>query len=546
MINKPDNFLSMIRKSQRGKLKVYLGYCAGVGKTYQMLLEAHRLQHAGVRVVVGNVETHGRLETEALLAGLTIIPPRVFQYRNITISEMDVDAVFSTEPEVVLVDELAHSNVPGSKNSKRYQDVEEILASGIHVITALNLQHLESLNDTLESVLKVKVRERVPDRIIIDAEQVVNVDVSIEDLITRLNEGKIYVPEGIENALENFFQKDRLEQLREMTLRELASQIDFHRRVSIGDLPQNSTEQLMVCLSSQGPQSEKLLRYGSRMAGRLNRNWFAVYVQTSQDKPEVVRNSTENVSELLKLAQQLGATIFTYKGDNVADTILEFAHEYRIGHILLGTPGHRTKFTDYLLRKKSILDSLIQQSEGIIITVVDTRITNAKLTYGYNKHNKNKKLYNQDFDIQHPLKHSRVHIWKEFVNWDSAIQTLIYIALEQLPGISFINLWEKLTARESQGATYFNDSIRFPHCRLEGIQHPTIVIGLASAGVIDDSNNAILKLVILLISPIDDPGIHIKLIGYLSRLVNNEVVLSKLLQSKTSEELIQKLELLET
>ena len=228
--NRADSFLRLIRRSQRGRLKIYLGYAAGVGKTYQMLLEAHRLKEDGIDVAVGLVETHGRAETEALLAGLELIPRRKITYRGIEIEEMDLDAILSRRPSVVLVDELAHTNVPGSKNAKRYQDVEEILSAGIHVISTLNIQHLESLYETVERATGVKVRERIPDRVVAEADQLVNVDITTEDLRRRLKEGKVYTKERIETALDHFFKPTNLEQLRELTLRELAAQIDSRRR----------------------------------------------------------------------------------------------------------------------------------------------------------------------------------------------------------------------------------------------------------------------------------------------------------------------------
>ena len=235
MENRADSFLRLVRRSQRGKLKIYLGYCAGVGKTYQMLLEGQRFKEDGIDVVVGLVETHGREETECLLQGLEMIPRRQIVYRGIEIHEMDLDAIIARKPAVVLVDELAHTNVPGSRNAKRYQDVEEILAAGIHVISTLNIQHLESLYDTVEQVTGVKVRERIPDRVVVESDQIVNVDVTTEDLRRRLEEGKVYTTERIETALTHFFKQSNLEQLRELTLRELAAQIDSRHRAPRGD-----------------------------------------------------------------------------------------------------------------------------------------------------------------------------------------------------------------------------------------------------------------------------------------------------------------------
>src|SRR5271170_2535007 len=257
-------FLQMIRKSERGRLKVYLGYGPGVGKTFQMLSEARRLKKEGIDVVVGLVETHGRAETAALLEGLEVIPRRKVEYHGITVEEMDVDAVIARHPTVAIVDELAHSNLPGSRNAKRYQDVQDILAAGVHVISALNVQHLESLYNTVERMIGVKVRERLPDSVLAEADQIVNVDLAAEDLQRRLREGNVYPQARVATALENFFTASNLEHLRELTLRELASQLDFKRREGTPEKTAVNTnsapDQIMVCLSSRGPNSARLLR----------------------------------------------------------------------------------------------------------------------------------------------------------------------------------------------------------------------------------------------------------------------------------------------
>jgi two-component system sensor histidine kinase KdpD len=370
--DKALSFLRLIRRAQRGKLKVYLGYGAGVGKTWQMLQEGHRLKKEGVDVVVGLVETHGREETAQLIAGLEVVPRRQVQYRGITIEEMDLDAVLARRPEVTLVDELAHTNVPGSKNPKRYEDVQELLAAGIHVISTLNIQHLESLYDTVETQIGVKVYERVPDSVLAEADEIVNVDLAPEDLQQRLREGKIYPLERVSTALENFFKRANLNQLRELTLRELAAQIDLRRRAEPEEEKDTAPDQVMVCLSSRGPNSAALLRYGSRLAGRLNRNWYAVYVQTPKEEPTVIDATTQRrISDTLTLAKQLGAQVFPYKGEDVVATILHFAREYRVGHIVIGKPGPLPAWKRWL-GGKTLVERLIEQAHGITIVVVDT------------------------------------------------------------------------------------------------------------------------------------------------------------------------------
>lgn len=371
--DKALSFLRLIRRAQRGKLKIYLGYGPGVGKTWQMLLEGHRIKQEGIDVVVGLVETHGRVETAGLVEGLEVIARRRIQYHGITIDEMDLDAVLARRPNVALVDELAHTNAPGGKNLKRYQDVQLLLDAGIHVISTLNIQHLESLYDTVENLVGVKVHERLPDSVLFDTDEIVNVDLAPEDLQQRLREGKVYPKERVPTALEHFFQRTKLDELRELTLRELASQIDIKRRSVPKEEQHAVPDQVMVCLSSRGPNSAMLLRYGSRLAGRLNRDWYAVYIQTPSEAPTVIDATTQRyLLDTLTLANALGAMVFTYKGEDIADTILHFAREYRVGHIVIGRPGPLPFWKNWLGRK-TIVERLILKARGLTIVVVDPR-----------------------------------------------------------------------------------------------------------------------------------------------------------------------------
>jgi two-component system sensor histidine kinase KdpD len=372
--DKALSFLRLIRRAQRGKLKVYLGYGAGVGKTWQMLHEGHRLRKEGIDAVVGLVETHGREETAQLIEGLEVVPRRQVHYRGIILEEMDLELVLARRPEVALVDELAHTNVPGSKNAKRYQDVEDLLAAGIHVISTLNVQHLESLYDIVEAQIGVKVHERIPDSVLFEADELVNVDLAPEDLLKRLREGKVYPHERITTALENFFKLTNLDQLRELTLREIASQIDLKRRREPEAEHGIAPDQVMVCLSSRGPNAAALLRYGSRLAGRLNTNWYAVYVQTPREEPTTIDAATQRqVGDTLTLAKQLGAQVFPYKGEDVVETILHFAREYRVGHIVIGKPGPFPAWKRWL-GGKTLAEQLILKARGVTIVVVDSEL----------------------------------------------------------------------------------------------------------------------------------------------------------------------------
>jgi len=366
----PEQFLNLIRRQARGRLKVYLGSAAGVGKTYSMLREGQRLKKQGVDVVIGIVETHGRAETLEQIADLEVVPPRIIEYRGVKLREMDLDATLARRPTVCLVDELAHTNVPGSKHSKRYQDVEELLLAGIHVITTVNIQHLESLYDEIERTTGVKVKERFPDRVLAEADQIVNVDVSVEDLIERLKTGKIYPEDRVNSSLENFFTPTNLTRLREITLTEIAHLIDRRtRRAEADQAPIAATDRVMVGVSSLSPNASALLRKTARVADRLNVPWYAVYVQTpSEDLTRIDAATQRMLSKNLELAQQLGGIPMTFRGPDIASTMWAFAQEYAIKIIVIGKsrqPWYRR------LTRTSILDRLLKTTHDIDIYVID-------------------------------------------------------------------------------------------------------------------------------------------------------------------------------
>src|SRR5437588_2837737 len=318
---KADAILERLKAQDRARLRIYIGAAPGVGKTYSMLQEAHALKARGLDVVVGYVETYGRRETDAQLGDLEVIPRRVIEYRNARVEEMDVDAIVRRKPEVCVVDELAHSNVPGGRNSKRYQDVMEILDAGIHVMTAVNIQHLETLNDAVSRVTGVRVRETVPDTFLDRADEVINVDVTVEELRDRLHEGKIYKPEKVEQALANFFRKGNLSTLRELALRAVADEVGEKAasyRAREGLEPALIPERVMVCMSSNA-LAPRVLRTGARIAGRLRAKWYAVYVETPKERPgRINANDSEALSQNIKLAENLGATVVKVHADRPA------------------------------------------------------------------------------------------------------------------------------------------------------------------------------------------------------------------------------------
>lgn len=366
----PEQFLNLIRSQQRGKLKAYVGSAAGVGKTYAMLREGHRLKQQGLDVVIGLVETHGRADTKAQIGDLEVVPPRTIEYRGVKLHEMDLDAILARHPTVCLVDELAHTNAPGSRFGKRYQDVQALLDAGIHVITTLNIQHLESLYDRVELATSVKVKERLPDRVLAEADQIVNVDLSIEDLLERLKAGKIYPQDRIERAMANFFTPSNLTHLRELALTELAHLIDQrNRRTQADAAPLSATDRVMVGLSSRSPSAPALLRKTARLADRLNAPWYAVYIQTpAEDLTRIDASTQRHLSKNLELAQQLGGTPMTFRGQNVASTILAFAREYEIRVVVMGK-SRQPWYHD--LFGRGILSRLVHESAGIDILIVD-------------------------------------------------------------------------------------------------------------------------------------------------------------------------------
>ena len=366
------DFLTLVRQRERGKLKLYIGSAAGVGKTYRMLNEACALRSRGVDVVIGFVETHGRAETIAQIGDLEIVPRMRIEYKGVTLEEMDVDAVLARHPEVALVDELAHTNVPGAKNAKRWQDVMTLLDEGVNVISAVNVQHLESLNDVVAQTLGVTVRETVPDWVVATADQVVNLDISAQDLRQRLQEGKIYPKEKVQSALANFFTEENLTTLRELALREVASSVDRTReqivRREAGELPAPKTvDRVLVALSSDSPQSAVLLRKASRIAGRLNTDWYCVYVQTPDEAADKIDSTVQRrLVNNIQLAQAMGAEVVKLTGTDVAATLLKFAGEKGVTVILTGQS--RRPWWQHLFRR-TVVAKLVKNTQGLDVLV---------------------------------------------------------------------------------------------------------------------------------------------------------------------------------
>lgn len=334
-----EHFLSLIKKSRKGKFKLYIGMSAGVGKTYRMLQEAHSLLRNGIDIKVGYIETHSRAETAALLDGLPVIPRRKLFYKGKELEELDVQAVINLRPEVVIVDELAHTNMEGSNNEKRWQDVMDILDAGINVISAVNIQHIESLNDEIKNITGIIVKERIPDNVVGQADEVVNIDLTADELITRLKEGKIYRPEKIAVALTNFFQSDHILQLRELALKEVASQVN--RKVETEVVKPNTLKQekFLGCISSNEKSARTVIRKTARLANYYHSKWYILYVQTpNENADKIALNKQRHLINNYKLATELGAEIIKVQDTSIAKGIINQVEEKRITTVCIAKP----------------------------------------------------------------------------------------------------------------------------------------------------------------------------------------------------------------
>lgn len=363
-----EQFLDLIRKSRRGKFKIYIGMSAGVGKTFRMLQEAATLLRNGVDVKVGYIETHNRKETHELLEGLPVIPRRKLFYKGKELEEFDVQAVINLHPEVVVVDELAHTNIEGSKNEKRWQDVMDILDAGINVISAVNIQHIESLYQDVKQITGIDVTERVPDSVLQQADEVVNIDLTADELVTRLKEGKIYSHDKIELALRNFFQGEKILQLRELALKEVASQVE--RKIE-SELPRTAhlkTERFLACISSNHEIAKKVIRKTARLASYYNSKWYLLYVQTPKEEGDKIGLAAQrHLINNFKLATELGAEIIRIKSSNIAKGIFEATTQKAITTICIGKP-HLNLFN--VIMNTAVFNQLLTKLSAADIDIV--------------------------------------------------------------------------------------------------------------------------------------------------------------------------------
>lgn len=336
-----QHFLNMIRRSQRGIFKIYIGMIAGVGKTYRMLQEAHELLENDVDVQIGYVETHGRAGTEALVAGIPLIPRKKIFYKGKEIEEMDVDAILQLHPELVIVDELAHTNIEGSRNEKRWQDVMDLLDAGINVVSAVNIQHIESLNEEVKGIAGIEVKERIPDKVLEEADEVVNIDLTAEELINRLKSGKIYRQEKIQTALTNFFKTDNILQLRELALKEVAFRVE--RKVENEVTPTEKAvrkERFLACISSNEKTPRYIIRKTARLASRYHTDFLALYVQTPKESPDRIELARQRyLLNHFKLVTELGGQVVQISSSDICGSIVKACEEYQINSVCIGKPS---------------------------------------------------------------------------------------------------------------------------------------------------------------------------------------------------------------
>jgi two-component system sensor histidine kinase KdpD len=362
-------FLDLVKQSRRGKLKIYIGMSAGVGKSYRMLQEAHALQRNGINIQIGFIETHNREETHALLHGLPVIARRKTFYKGKELEEMDLQAIINRHPEVVIIDELAHTNIEGSKNNKRWQDVLDVLEAGISVITAVNIQHLESLNEEVEQITGIAITERIPDKILDIADEVVNIDLTADELVNRLKEGKIYEKAKIERALQNFFRGDKILQLRELALKEVAHHVERKIDIEIPKQIKLRPEKFLACISSNAATAKIVIRKTARLASYYRSPWVVLYVQSNSESLDKIKlDKQRHLINNFKLATELGAEVIKLKSDAITQTIMKVAEEKEVTTICIGKP--HLNLWQVILRTtifNELLNKLAQTETDLVI-----------------------------------------------------------------------------------------------------------------------------------------------------------------------------------
>ena len=536
-----EELITNLKYSKESPLRVYLGAAAGVGKTYRMLQDGNMLLSRGVDVVIGYIEPHRRPETSAQIGALKDIPRRKVEYKGVTMEELDLEAVLARKPQVVLVDELAHTNAPGSKNAKRWQDVENLLAAGIAVFTTVNVQHIESVCDVVEKATGVLVQERVPDAFFRLAKEMVIVDVSVEELLSRLKDGKIYALDKVDRALERFFTRGNLSTLRELALRELADDVeqkgkeDRERDTRTGG---ESTVKIVVALSSN-PEAKKLLRVSARLAGRRNAKWFAVSVKAPDARvrdPDHERNLQDNA----RFARELGAQVVEVRGRSVADALIDFASKEGATDIIIGTSARG--WWDRLW-SGSIAEQILHKAPHLALHV-------QPIAHEAEDHRPSKAPASASLQLADYLPPERILVdVRAAAGVESAIALLVDRLVETNPDLRprRRELQEAVLQRERLDSTFLDTGIAIPHAAgFEGIVDVQSALGLFPDGIVSARDGRRAQLVLLFLSPAVGRSLHMKFLQRIARVFGDATTVRELAAMKTGEDVRERLREIES
>lgn len=536
-----EELITNLKYSKESPLRVYLGAAAGVGKTYRMLQDGNLLLSRGVDVVIGYVEPHRRPETTAQIGALKAVPPRKSVYKGVAMEEMDLEAVLARKPQVVLVDELAHTNAPGSKNAKRWQDVENLLAAGIAVFTTVNVQHIESVSDVVEKAAGVIVQERVPDAFFRLAKEMVIVDVSVEELLSRLKDGKIYAPDKVDRALERFFTRGNLSTLRELALRELADDVeqkgkeDRERDTRAG---LESTAKIVVALSSN-PDAKKLLRVSARLAGRRNAKWFAVSVKAPDARGGNVDHERD-LQENARFARELGAQVVELRGRGVSDALIEFASAEGATEIIIGTSARG--WWDRFWRG-SIAEQILRKAPHLALHVLP-------IAHEVEESRMAKPAAPASLQLADYLVPERILVdVRVSAGVESAIALLVDRLVEVNPDLRprRREILEAVLQRERLDSTFLETGIAIPHAAgVEGIVELEAALGLFPDGIVSERNGRSAQMVLLFLSPSVGRSLHMKFLQRIARVFGDATTVRELAALKTGDDVRERLREIES
>ena len=536
-----EELITNLKYSKESPLRVYLGAAAGVGKTYRMLQDGNLLLSRGVDVVIGYIEPHRRPETSAQIGKLKDVPRCKVEYKGVTMEEMDLGAVLARKPQVVLVDELAHTNAPGSKNAKRWQDVENLLAAGIAVFTTVNVQHIESVCDVVEKATGVLVQERVPDAFFRLAKEMIIVDVSVEELLSRLKDGKIYALDKVDRALERFFTRGNLSTLRELALRELADDVeqkgkeDRERDTRAG---LESTSKIVVALSSN-PEAKKLLRVSSRLAGRRNAKWFAVSVKAPDARAGDLDHE-RNLQENARFARELGAQVVELRGRSVADALIEFSSQEGATEIIIGTSARG--WWDRLWRG-SIAEQILHKAPHLALHVLP-------IAHEVEDQRPAKPAASAALQLADYLAPERILVdVRVSAGVESAIALLVDRLVEVNPDLRprRREILEAVLQRERLDSTFLDTGIAIPHAAgVEGIVEMEAALGLFPDGIVSERTGRSAQMVLLFLSPSVGRSLHMKFLQRIARVFGDATTVRELAALKTGDDVRERLREIES